>query len=160
MQRQNTDQILEYYYEEEAGPRLVRPSAPPDNRHKHIVELDPDLSRRFNASRLALVAPPDTDARTPDIGEGKQIGAKVAAPTMVRLGSTDAWLPPSPTKPERPVRAAPPPRPPRLSSPPPKGSPATSFRSLASTVNNGLAPAPMTRGNSDYSIIAVSDSSE
>ncbi|KAG8702663.1 hypothetical protein FRC09_004615 [Ceratobasidium sp. 395] len=111
-----------------------------------------------------------TPQLTPAIGESKQIGTKVAPPVMTRLGSQDAsWLPPSPTKPAPPPvgpRGAPPPRPPRLHSPPPRGklqdgSPATSFRSLASVVSPGamLAPVQMTRGNSDYSIVAVSDSS-
>ncbi|CUA67788.1 Nascent polypeptide-associated complex subunit alpha, muscle-specific form [Rhizoctonia solani] len=65
------------------------------------------------------------------------------------------------TEPEpiRPPRAAPPPRPPRLSSPPPKNSPSTSFRSLADNAKLAPAPAPMTRGNSEYSIVAVSESS-
>lgn len=214
LQRQNTEQILSYYLN--AGPdidddgsdahddttatprRPLRSGAPPENRRLHIVELDGqhDLSRRFDRSRLALVAPPETASApsamdtsppqmstpitTPAIGDSKQIGTKVAAPVMTRLGSQDTWLPPSPTKAaERSIspRGAPPPRPPRLSSPPPRGSPAQSFNSLASaSVSASAAPperrrvdeetrlipvgAHMVRGNSDYSIMAVSDSSE
>ncbi|QRW16502.1 aconitate hydratase [Rhizoctonia solani] len=107
-ERQTTDQLLEYYYEEQPVPRTTRPSKQDTiNRSLHVVELDmdthsPDLGRRFQPSRVALVAP-DTAARTSD----------------------DARHPP------RPARTAPPPRPPRLSSPPPKNSPSTSFRSLA-----------------------------
>ncbi|KAF8743020.1 3-isopropylmalate dehydratase large subunit, partial [Rhizoctonia solani] len=139
LERQTTDQLLEYYYEEQPVPRTTRPSKQDTiNRSLHVVELDmdthsPDLGRRFQPSRVALVAP-DTAARTSD----------------------DARHPP------RPARTAPPPRPPRLSSPPPKNSPSTSFRSLATataTETARLAPAPIVRGNSDYSIVAVSDSS-
>ncbi|KAG9119143.1 hypothetical protein FRC07_005993, partial [Ceratobasidium sp. 392] len=117
-----------------------------------------------------------TPQLTPAIGESKQVGDKVAPPVMTRLNSQDNWLPPSPTKPTPPPtvpsRGAPPPRPPRpprLHSPPPAGkpdgSPADSFRSLASVVSppdqTRLGPSgmQMVRGNSDYSIIAVSDSS-
>ncbi|KAG8746763.1 hypothetical protein FRC10_003746 [Ceratobasidium sp. 414] len=113
-----------------------------------------------------------TPQLTPPIGESKQIGAKVAPPVTTRLGSQDNWLPPSPTKPVPPPvgpRGAPPPRPPRLHSPPPprvkhNGSPAASFQSLASVISppvdqTKLAPVQLGRGNSDYSIIAVSDSS-
>ncbi|CAE6417697.1 unnamed protein product, partial [Rhizoctonia solani] len=122
--RQTTDQILEYYYEDEPTPRAHRPTAREiAHRQLHLVELDmdPDLARRFQP-RVALV--------TPD-GPRK---------------SSEAIR-----------RPAPPPRPPRLSSPPPKNSPSPSFRSLAESAK--LAPAHMTRGNSDYSIVAVSDSS-
>ncbi|KAG8682743.1 hypothetical protein FRC08_014754 [Ceratobasidium sp. 394] len=114
-----------------------------------------------------------TPQLTPAIGESKQIGVKVAPPIMTRLGSQDNWLPPSPTKPAPPPagpRGAPPPRPPRLHSPPPRakqnGSPAMSLQSLASAVSppgeqTRLAPggAQLTRGGSDYSIVAVSDTS-
>ncbi|KAF8605496.1 hypothetical protein BDV93DRAFT_63011 [Ceratobasidium sp. AG-I] len=212
LQRQNTEQILSYYLNAGADiddgdnggddrtatlRRPSRPGAPPENRRLHIVELDGqhDLSRRFDRSRLALVAPPETAAAAPDtmdlappqtstpimtppLGESKHIGTKVAPPVLTRLGSQETWLPPSPTKAaERSVspRGAPPPRPPRLSSPPPRGSPAQSFNSLASVSVSVAAPerrrvdeetrlvpagAPMIRGNSDYSIMAVSDSSE
>ncbi|CAE6364998.1 unnamed protein product [Rhizoctonia solani] len=135
LERQTTDQLLEYYYEEQPLPRTTRPSKQDTiNRHLHVVELDmdsPDLGRRFQASRVALVAP-DASPR-----------------------KSDDWK-----EPPRPPRTAPPPRPPRLSSPPPKNSPSTSFRSLTTATENAkLAPAQITRGNSDYSIVAVSDSS-
>ncbi|KAJ1309187.1 hypothetical protein OPQ81_004856 [Rhizoctonia solani] len=130
LQRQTTDQILEYYYEDQPIPRAHRPSRDCANRRLHLVELDmdPDLARRFQP-RVALVAPDASPRKSDD--------------------------------PVRPPRTAPPPRPPRLSSPPPKGSPSTSFRSLATASESAgrLVPGQMTRGNSDYSIVAVSDSS-
>ncbi|KAF8760053.1 3-isopropylmalate dehydratase large subunit [Rhizoctonia solani] len=120
LERQTTDQLLEYYYEEQPVPRTTRPSKQDTiNRSLHVVELDmdthsPDLGRRFQPSRVALVAP-DTAARTSD----------------------DARHPPGPPAPLHPH----------------------DHPDSTATETARLAPAPIVRGNSDYSIVAVSDSS-
>ncbi|QRV88064.1 Nascent polypeptide-associated complex subunit alpha, muscle-specific form [Ceratobasidium sp. AG-Ba] len=112
-----------------------------------------------------------TPVVTPAIGESKQIDVKVAPPVMTRLSSQDDWLTNKPASPTKPLptpagpRGAPPPRPPRLHSPPPRASP-VSLSSAASSISGTagdpvklVAPSGIVRGNSDYSIFAVSDTS-